>query len=79
MPLSVTLRVYPPQHWHMLHDIAGFVCFSVMVEPDFSVLARWNAGDRIDFRQPVAQVVGVATAICDDGAAFGGRGLKALS
>ncbi len=52
---------------------------SAIAELDFSVLARGNAGDRTVFCQPVAEVVGVVSPICDDGAAFGDIWLKALT
>ncbi len=63
----------------MLDNVAGFVEPGVAIELDFSVLARGNAGNRIDFCQPVAQVIGIVSPICDDGAAFGDIWLKALT
>ncbi len=50
-----------------------------MFDLDFPVFAQCNAGDRIDFRQPFTQMIGVIATISDDRAVFGYIGLKALT
>ena len=64
---------------HALDDVAGLVKRGVVFEPNLAVFARRDAGCRADAGQPLAQVVRVIPAICDDGVTLTDMAIKALT
>ncbi len=64
---------------HALDDVAGLVKRGVVFEPNLAVFARRDAGCRADAGQPLAQVVRVIPAICDDGGTLTDMTFKALT
>ena len=63
---------------HALDDVAGFVELFVVFKLQLAVFARRDARDCLGLGQPLAQVVGVMTAVCNDGGSLDDIRLKAL-
>ena len=63
---------------HAFDDVAGLIERGIVFELDLAVLSRRDAGRRAGLSQPVAQVVGIVTAIGDDRRAPGDIRCKAL-
>lgn len=64
---------------HALYDVAGLVEVDIVFELHFAVLAGRNAGNSFSVFQPIAQVIGVISAISDDVATLADIGFKTLS
>ena len=64
---------------HTLDAVAGFIELGVIFELHLAIPAGRDAGGRFGLVSPVAQVIGVISAISDDSTALGDIGFKALT
>ena len=64
---------------HAFDDVPRFVECGVVFDLNFAVLSRRDARDCLGVCQPIAQMICVIAAICDNCAAFSDIGFKALA
>ena len=64
---------------HAFDNVACFIEFGVVFELHLAVFAEWNAGWRFDLEQPVAQVIGIVSAIGNDCKVLANMTLKAVT